>query len=480
MRLSDLLEGCDLETSVSGLSDDSSRVCAGDLFVALAGLKHHGLQYAVQAERAGATAIAYDPREGSPPAGLRIPAIAVPELTARLGQIAARFYGSPSIEMEVIGITGTNGKTSCSVYLAQALSGGVIGTLGWGRWPDLEPTAHTTAPVIETQRRLHSLHSLGVETVAMEVTSHALDQGRVDGIAFDLAVWTNLSRDHLDYHGTMESYAAVKRRLVVRPGLKGVVVNLDDPAWPAFTAGVQVPLLGFGWQQPPGADFPSLFAREVRFEPGFIKFTACFEGRETGLRVPLLGESNLANVLAVMATLLARGDSLEEAASRVGNLSQVPGRMEGFRHPGRPLVVVDYAHTPAALEMALRSLRRHTRGKLWVVFGCGGERDRGKRPQMGKVAERLADRIILSDDNPRHEDPDRIIEEVIAGMRKRPRVVRERAQAIATAVTSAEANDIVLVAGKGHENFQEIAGEKRPSSDRALVASLLGEVTSCA
>lgn len=431
----------------------------------------------------------YDPAGASLPAGLTIPTIAVPQLKERLGEIAARFYDYPSREMEVIGITGTNGKSSCSLFLAQALEGGMLGTLGWGRPQALQPTEHTTAPAIETQKRLAILRAQGIRTVAMEVSSHALDQGRVNGIDFALALWTNLSRDHLDYHRTVEAYAVAKRKLFSWLNLKAAVLNLDDPAWPLFHQAIapQVAVIGYtmgGGPEVPQSEtsvpFPYIAATAARYSTCGIEFDAVWGKERVPVRVPLLGEFNLANTLAVLATLLARGLGLAEAARRVMSVRPVPGRMECFGALGRPLVVVDYAHTPAALEMALQALRRHCRGRLWVVFGCGGERDRGKRPQMGKIAERLADRVILTDDNPRGEPGDQIIAEICAGMVSIPLIIRDRSEAIAAALAAASAEDIVLVAGKGHESWQEIAGIKRPFCDRTVVANLLREAPVCA
>lgn len=467
---------------VGGLCDDSTVVRPGDVFLALGGTRRHGAEFVWEAQARGAVAVVYDPAEVGLAGGLAIPAVAVPRLRERLGEIAAHFYDHPSREMEIIGVTGTNGKTSCSLFLAQALEGGVIGTLGWGLLPALQPTAHTTAPALETQRRLAALRAQGTGTVAMEVSSHALDQARVHRVDFALAVWTNLSRDHLDYHGSMEAYLKAKLRLFAWPTLKAAVLNLDDPLWPHFhqatAAGVTV--VGYGKGRREAVPFPYVAAAEVRYCIDGIRFDAVWGKKRIAVRVPLFGECNLANALAVLATLLVRGEELGEAVKRLGALNPVPGRMECFRLPERPLVVVDYAHTPAALELALGSLRRHSRGRLWVVFGCGGERDRGKRPLMGGIAERLADRVILTDDNPRGEPGEQIIADICAGMKSTPLIIRDRREAIAAALAAAKAEDVVLVAGKGHEDYQEIQGVRRPFSDRVVVAELLQEVKVCA
>ncbi len=482
-RLSELLPWVPCPPlKVAGLCDASDAARPGDVFLALAGTRCHGAEFALEAQARGAVAVVYDPEGASLPAALTIPTIAVPQLKERLGEIAARFYGHPSQEMEVIGVTGTNGKTSCSLFLAQALAEGVVGTLGWGRPGALQPTAHTTAPAIETQKRLAILRAQGVRTVAMEVSSHALDQGRVNGVDFALALWTNLSRDHLDYHGSMEAYLDAKLRLFAWPSLTAAVLNLDDKAFPRFHAAIPagVKVVGYSTSRPKSVPFPYVTAAEVRYYLGGIEFTALWGKRRAQVKVPLLGEFNLANTLAVLAALLARGEGLDAAVRRLGAIEPVPGRMECFRAPARPQVVVDYAHTPAALELALRCLRRHTCGRLWVVFGCGGERDRGKRPLMGKIAERLADRVILTDDNPRGELPEQILADIRAGMVSTPIVIRDRSEAIAAALAAASAEDLVLVAGKGHESWQEIAGSKRPFCDRTVVANILREVPVCA
>lgn len=478
MRLRDWLPdvaGPDVE--ITGLAEHAAEVRPGDAFIALPGRQCHGLDFAAEAAANGAVVVLHASGDSVPP--LSVPAVAVAGLGPRLGALAARFYGHPSREMEIIGITGTNGKTSCSFYLAQILGGAVMGTLGWGRPGSLHPSAHTTAPAIATQRRLAALRDAGVTTVAMEVSSHALDQGRVAEVAFDAAVWTNLSRDHLDYHGDLQRYAAAKRRLLAWPGLEAAVVNLDDPVWPAMREACRGKVVGYAWRTRPAADFPVVQARQVRFAAAGIEFEAVFQGDSQPVRVGLLGEGNLENALATLALLLARGWTLPRAAEALGELAPVPGRMECFRAPGRPLVVVDYAHTPAALEMALTSLRRHCHGRLWVVFGCGGDRDRGKRPLMGRIAERLADAVILTDDNPRTEDGAAIAAAIAAGMARPPRIVRDRGEAIDRALAEAGEGDVVLVAGKGHETWQEVGERRLPFSDREWIQNRLAEEATC-
>lgn len=482
--LKDLLQGlaeCHEELPVTGLTDDSRAVAPGSLFAALVGGQHDGMRFAREAQIKGAAAIVYDPQQGSRPEGLSIPAVPVPGLREKLGIIADRFYGQPSQHLEIVGITGTNGKTSCSFFLAQTIgSSAVMGTLGWGRLGDLKPSHHTTAPALEVQRRLAHLLKQGVRTVTMEVSSHALAQGRVNGVRFDIALWTNLSRDHLDYHGSLEAYAAAKQKLLMVPGLKGAVLNLDDPAVAGVCSSLpsSVSALGFSCTGN-RSEIPTVQASAIDYLPEGLAFTAHFGNERAKVEVPLLGDFNLANVLAVMAVLKLRGLSLEAAADRISLLQPVPGRMESFGGKGRPRIVIDYAHTPAALETALKSLRRHCHCRLWVVFGCGGDRDRGKRPQMGSVAERWADRVILTDDNPRSEDGERIINAIVKGMNGPATVIRNRSEAICHAFDQAQEDDVILVAGKGHETIQEIDGCRLPYSDLEVVRQLLGERAAC-
>ncbi len=466
---------------VIGLTEDSGQIQPGMAFFALAGRQKHGLDFALEAQARGASAIIYEPEGGHVPAGVTIPCIPVPGLRDRLGEIASRFYGDPSRFMEIIGITGTNGKTSCSYFLAQVLEDcAVMGTMGWGSLDRLQPSHHTTAPALELHRRLAQLKNQQVKVLAMEVSSHALSQGRMEGVRVDRALWTNLSRDHLDYHGTLEGYLAAKQKLLWMPGLSSAVINADDPAFVVFPESLPkgVDLWGFSVAGK-SVDFPVVTAEAIVFSPDGIRFRAVFESERADIRVPLLGEFNVANVLAVLAMLKARGLSLAEGASRLRHIRPVPGRMEAFVGGSLPRVVVDYAHTPAALAAALKSLRRHCRGRLWLVFGCGGERDRGKRPEMGAIAAQLADHVIVTDDNPRGEEGGQIVAEIVAGMSFSPVIIRERPEAISHAVARARPQDVVLVAGKGHEDYQEVNGRRLPFSDRVWVRQLVGGETAC-
>lgn len=481
LRLGELLPELDLPPpvaarAVSGLSQDSRDLRRGEAFVALAGTRSHGLAHAAQALAAGAGAILYEPpapaAAAAPPA-----AIAVPGLRARLGELADRCYGMPSQQVVVIGVTGTNGKTSTVQLLAQALDeadgrrAGSIGTLGSGLAGALRAGERTTPDVCAVHRLLAQMREEGAGWVAMEVSSHALDQGRVDGVRFRVAVFTNLSRDHLDYHGDMAAYGAAKERLFAWPGLAAAVVNLDDEFGCALYARLPSGLRRIGLSSRGRVDAALRAEDPVQGVQGVGFDLVASGGMRVVVRSPLLGRFNIDNLLAVAGVLHALDWPLPAIARRLGELRPVPGRMQRLGgEGGRPLVVVDYAHTPDALAQTLESLRAHARGRLICVFGCGGERDAGKRPQMAAIAERAADRVIVTDDNPRGEDGAAIVADILAGF-ARPqavRIERDRAAAIARAIAEAAAEDVVLIAGKGHETYQEIAGIRHPFDDADL------------
>ena len=472
--------------TVQGLCLDSRMVRTGDLFFALAGSQSHGMEHGALAAASGACAILYDPARGGAELATRewgIPCIPLEKLGQQVGHIADRFYGGPSSHLGVVGITGTNGKTSCSHFLATALgedgNAAVIGTLGWGVPGKLQPTTHTTPNAIEVHSLLAKLLASSFENVAIEASSHGLEQGRLNGIRFEGCLFTNLSRDHLDYHVTMESYLEAKLRMVTWPGLKFIAFNLDDES--ALPVMRQAPhtirKIGFTLtgkhRAYPGVETVQVLA--VKPGPKGVSFDVRFEGQEAHLSSPLFGEFNVENLAGVVAVLLAKGFNLQEAVRRLKKVRAVPGRMERVSATHSPTTVVDYAHTPDALEKALASLKLHCSGHLWVVFGCGGDRDRGKRPQMGAIAERLADHLVLTDDNPRSEDGDTIIAEIMAGCKRQDIIVeRDRRLAIAYALEHLGPDDVLLVAGKGHEDTQEINGVKYPFNDREVVVQLLG------
>lgn len=465
------LQGLAAELAITGLVQDSREVKPGDAFVAVEGFGAHGLHYAEAARAAGAAAVLFEPPA---PPGVPVPAdaIPVPQLRARMGALADTFHGHPSAAMTTVGVTGTNGKTSTVQLLAQAWTlrgqkAGTVGTLGAGIWPRTVPTGFTTPLVLRLHALLAELRDEGAAAVAMEVSSHALDQGRVDGVHFDVAVFTNLTRDHLDYHGDMARYGAAKAKLFDWPGLRAAAVNLDDAFGRELFAAVQgkVRALGFSSRGAAGA---SVRAEDLVLDAHGIAFMLHAGGQAHPVRSPLLGRFNVDNLLGVATTLFALDMAPALIAETLSRLAPVDGRMHRLGgEGGLPLVVVDYAHTPDALEQALTSLRAHTAGRLLCVFGCGGERDTGKRPQMGEIAARLADAVIVTDDNPRGEDGEAIVAGILAGIpdRARVRVQRDRAAAIAAAIADAGTEDVVLIAGKGHEPYQEIAGVRHPFSD---------------
>ncbi len=467
---------------ITGLALDSRTVRPGDLFFALVGGATDGRRFVEEALARRAAAVAQEAPAASLEARHGVPVIGVPGLDQQVGRVADRFYGHPSADLWVAGVTGTNGKTTVSHLVAQALGGegsgprcGVVGTLGSGLFGELRPSRHTTPDAITLHRLLADLRGRGVRHVAMEVSSHALVQGRVNGVAFDVAAFTNLTRDHLDYHGSLEAYAEAKRRLFHFPGLKAAVVNLDDPLGASILARLDAGVDALGYSLA-GAPRARVRARTLEVGPAGLRMEVSTPAGHGVLESPLLGRFNAGNLLAALGMLLTLRLPLPGLLAALGQARPVAGRME--RHGGRegqPLVVIDYAHTPDALESVLATLREHCRGRLACVFGCGGERDRGKRPEMGAVAERLADEVLVTDDNPRREDPDLIVADILGGMARpeRARVERDRARAIALAVAGAGAGDVVLVAGKGHEDYQEVNGQRRPYSDRAVVRALL-------
>ena len=485
------------DRTVSGLSLDSRTVHEGDLFVALAGQSCHGIEFAQAALAQGAAAVVWEPSaQLSVNSNLdldriarKVPLIPVPALSERLGSLAGRFYGNPSQALHVVGITGTDGKTSTSQFVAQALeylgfSVGVMGTLGYGRLGTLAEASHTTPDAIRVQRWLARFRDQGSQFVVMEASSHGLELGRVNGIAFETAVLTNLTRDHLDFHGSLANYARAKSRLFEMPGLKHAVLNLDDPLGAELFEKIHTRLACLGYTQaaqvPTGVE-RSLSVARMDFGLDGLEVDINSSWGSATLRCRLLGRFNVSNLLAALGVLLFAGIDFKRAVEALEQVSTVPGRMELIAAEARgpaPRVVVDYAHTPGALEQVLRALRAHCHGQLWCVFGCGGDRDRGKRPLMGACAEAFADCVVITDDNPRTEAPEAIVAEILSGV-KRPESVKvehDRARAIGWAVQSAAAQDLVLVAGKGHENYQLVGTLKKMFSDHEQVRRSLQEL----
>lgn len=459
------------DVRVTGLALDSRQVKSGYLFLAVPGLKVDGRDYIGQAIEAGAVAVAYDAAGDCHYEGA-VPMLAVPQLAGQISAIAGRFHGEPSAALTLVGITGTNGKTSVSQMLAQALNElntpcGVIGTLGSGLPGALIDHGMTTPDAVNVQGQLAQLRDAGAEAVCMEVSSHALDQGRVAALGFDVAVFTNLTRDHLDYHGDMDSYEAAKARLFDAAGCHAVI-NLDDPAGRRLAESCPprkgtARLLGYSLRDTPAL----LHCSEVRYDDAGIHALLHFEGEQSTLHSELLGDFNLSNLLAVTGSLLVLGFKLPQAVERAAGLRAPAGRMQRLGGGSRPLVVVDYAHTPDALEKALTALRAHVSGRLTCIFGCGGNRDAGKRPLMGQIAERYADRVVVTDDNPRNEPSAGIIGQICQGLGKPQNitVLANRAEAIAHTISRAHREDVILLAGKGHETYQEINGVRHAFND---------------
>jgi UDP-N-acetylmuramoyl-L-alanyl-D-glutamate--2,6-diaminopimelate ligase len=480
MKLAKLLKGMTnevIDLDITGLELDSREVRNGDAFFALNGANRHGMSFAEQAVANGAKVIIYDPTGWSFPLNstLQVTYIAIEALDRHLGKIAADFYGNPSRQLAVIGITGTNGKTTCSQLIAQALTNcGVIGTLGWGEPGKLSPTRNTTPDAFAIHKLLHWFVEQNKQAVAMEVSSHGLDQGRVNAVEFSGAVFTNLSRDHLDYHGGMQEYFQAKLALFTNPALKFAVVNLDDPngsgVLQALTDKVQC--WTFSRKGLVTKQAESIVAENIRYETSGIAFEVVWRNYRVSARTPLVGTFNLENVLAVLCVLIAMNTSLTDAIARLAALHAIAGRLEKFGGNDKPTVFVDYAHSPDALEKALQAVKGN--GRLSVVFGCGGDRDKGKRQEMGRIAEALADQVFITDDNPRSEASAEIINDILTGCRNRNiTVLNDRKLAIKTAIQQAAKQDCVLIAGKGHENYQEIKGVKFPFSDQDVVKQAL-------
>ncbi len=488
MKLTELLKDLtiiDSDLSISGLTLNSNDVSEGNVFVALSGAKQHGLTYAEQAIERGAAAILFDSNDielaKSHITNPNVLAIAITNLAENLGDIAARFYQHPSQKMAVIGITGTNGKTSCSQFLSQMLENcGVIGTLGWGKYGQLKETLNTTPDALAIQKMLAAMKDENCENIAMEVSSHGLAQGRINGTCFKGAVFTNFSRDHLDYHGTMEAYLETKLKLFNASQLEFAVINLDDVVSEKIIAAIpeNVSIIGVTKTERQSPRGQTLIAQNVIPDLWGITFEVDWQNQLQKVHVPLIGLFNLENVLCVLAVMLTLGVKLEDAAQHLSHLKPVNGRMERFGgENNQPLVIVDYAHTPDALEKVLYSLRQHTHGELGVVFGCGGNRDSGKRAQMGRVAEEFADWMIITDDNPRFESNETIVEDILSGcFKKEAKVIHDREKAIRRAIEHASSQDCVLIAGKGHEDYQEIEGVKYPFNDAQCVREIMAKL----
>lgn len=470
------------DITISHLTLDSRKVRQGSLFFACSGSKLDGRNYIDDAISRGAVAIFVEMPNLGASMQQEIPIFYVPNLRNLIGKIAAKFYDYPSRHMTVIGITGTNGKTSCSQFIAQLLQAqqvkcGIIGTIGVGYPDKLESTINTTPDPITLQSQLACFYCDGAKAVAMEVSSHSLVQDRVQGVEFKIAVFTNLTRDHLDYHQDMEQYGLAKKKLFMQPSLKFAVINADDDFGlkliDEFSHKIKVYAYTLNDES---TKVPVIKAQNIQLSSGGISAHIVTPWGDDNLTSVLLGRFNLSNLLAVLGVLGVMNLDIKSSLASIANLKPPPGRMQAIGSDGRlPLIVIDYAHTPDALEKALTALREHCQGALWCVFGCGGEKDRGKRPMMGQIAERYSDHVIITDDNPRHENSQQIVDDIVAGLLCpwAVEIEHDRRIAITHVLNCAKATDVVLIAGKGHENYQIIGSEKIPFNDEDAVKAII-------
>jgi UDP-N-acetylmuramoyl-L-alanyl-D-glutamate--2,6-diaminopimelate ligase len=493
-ELTDGLLSVPADIRVNDVTLDSRSVSPGALFLACRGGTHHGLEFAGQAVARGARAVLYEADgHAKPELHSDLFVAGIPHLSRHVGTIADRFFGDPAQALTVAGITGTNGKTTCAWLLAQALQicnrrAAFMGTLGFGVPPRLTPTERTTSDAVSVHRQFAALRQLGAECVSMEVSSHAIEQHRVAAVRFETAAFTNLTRDHLDFHGTMEAYGEAKARLFAWPELAHRVINIDDPfgarlaSQPSPAHLVVTSSRAFGARDGaatltsiPRAEFVG--AGRVSRESSGLRIAIESSWGSGELAVPLIGDFNVDNVLTVLAVLLTWSIPLSQAVEALALCKPPSGRMETFGGAhGLPLVIVDYAHTPDGLIKALCAARAHCRGRLRLVFGCGGDRDPGKRPLMGRIASELADESIVTDDNPRTEDPAKIVTDILRGFPgpTLPLIEHDRALAIRSALQRSGPDDVVLVGGKGHEDYQIYGNTRRAFSDQKVVSAELG------
>ena len=466
---------------IHGLAMHSAKVCANDLFIALRGQSFDGLRFLSEAVSHGAIAtVCESPMPDDIDAN--VPIIPVVDLTHKAGVIANRFFDCPSSKMNVTAVTGTDGKTSVSHILAEALQlkhgdCGLIGTMGYGRFNKLNESLMTTPDALCMHRELHNLQTQGVNHAVFEASSHGIDQGRLVGVDIDVAVFTNLGRDHLDYHGSHEAYAATKGKLFVSDTLSHAVINIGESFGRKLAQKSRRHCEVITYALDP-CEEANVSATNITCDLQGLKFKICVDGELFAVESSLLGRFNVTNLLAVFSTLLAQGVSIDEAVDIISSVHAVSGRMQVITGSGR-YAIVDYAHTPQALESLLNACREIVPGRLVCVFGCGGERDRGKRELMGEISSRLADTVIISDDNPRSEDPQQIINDiqqgVIAG--DRVEIIRDRKQAICHALATIGQSDCVVVAGKGHEAFQIVGNERLQFDDAEIVHRALEDMS---
>ncbi len=474
--LSELLQGIVSAPPVAlrGISSDSRKVRDGYLFVACQGIGSHGLEYIDGALQNGAAAVVYDGSSELLPGDLTIPAVYVPQLAARLGDVANRFYHSPSHRLDVIAVTGTNGKTTVAWMIAHCLQRvgkrcGYLGTLGHGIGELARDNGMTTPSTLDLHGRLAEFVDAGASHAALEVSSHALDQNRIDGVRVRRALFTNLTRDHLDYHGDMPRYFAAKSKLFTDTTPDCSIVDTDTEYGRQLAELCTRNVVFVSSKERPATTCHRfVFADSVTATEFGSSVSVHSSWGNAGFDLPLPGRFNVSNALLALAELLVDGIPLEDACELLSGLEAPPGRLERVNGGN---VFVDYAHTPDALTAVLTALRPHCTGRLWCVFGCGGDRDSGKRPMMGRIAEQYADVAVVTSDNPRSEAPEEIIQDILKGFSGEPVVIEDRAAAISWAVSQADSNDAVLIAGKGHEYYQEIASERLPFSDYAVAAA---------
>jgi UDP-N-acetylmuramoyl-L-alanyl-D-glutamate--2,6-diaminopimelate ligase len=474
-----------LGVPLTDLTADSRTVKMGSIFVAYPGTALDGRAFIADAIARGAAAVIWERAGFTWDERWDAANLGVEGLRGKISEIAGHVFGNPSKSLWMAGVTGTNGKTSVSQWIASALDGlgrrsAVIGTLGNGLVGERVEAKNTTPDPIVLQRLLAEYLRRGARNVAMEVSSHGLDQGRVAGIKFDTAVFTNLTRDHLDYHGTMEAYGEAKFGLFMARGLTHSVINIDDDWGASLAERLGSDVITYGRARGTGHEArgkPRIAASEIGLSEAGVRFHVDSEWGSGEVRARVLGAFNVSNLLAVLGALIAAGVSFDEALGAVRALDPVPGRLERVGGGAAPLVVIDYAHTPDALEKALEALRPTVGAghRLVCVFGCGGDRDAGKRPLMGQVAARLADHVIVTSDNPRSEAPGAIIDQILVGIRGGAESIEDRQVAIFSAVHQAQPGDVVLLAGKGHETYQEIAGVRHPFSDGEIARAALAE-----
>jgi UDP-N-acetylmuramoyl-L-alanyl-D-glutamate--2,6-diaminopimelate ligase len=474
-----------LDREIGGLALDSRLVKRGDLFFACRGTQQDGRAFIADAIDNGAAAVLTDESGWAAALAQNVPVIPLPNLGQYVSLLAATFYGNPAASLKIVGVTGTTGKTSCTYFIAAALAQlnipcGIIGSLGAGVFGNIVPGQLTTPDAITLQAIFARFVRQKIKIVAMEVSSHSIEQGRINAIPFTLAIFTNLSRDHLDYHGDMETYGAVKKRLLDSPNVPAVVINADDDFGNKIIPALHDQKTVYAYSvHSTVSSVPLIAARNIQLDGNGIQAEITSPWGKGNATTKLMGEFNLSNLLAVLASLCFLDIKFTDALQSLAALQSVPGRMQIFSEAGQPVVIVDFAHKPDALEKVLQTLRKHCHGKLYCIFGCGGERDKGKRPLMAKIAEQLSDYVIVTDDNPRHEDPAEIVVDIMRGFSSPEKVTvqHDRTKAIQDVIQSAAAGDCILVAGKGAETYQLRGDTKIPLDDAEIVKQFLLSLT---